>query len=355
MTSAIPESSPTAWQRTILLVIIAYEAAGALLGGVLLILAPDGTLMDMPAEMMHGVFRSFLIPGIILFGLGALNTIAFWVILKKNKSDWITAGLALGGLLIWFVVEIIILQELHWLHIMWGLPVLLGWVMAMPLMASRHSHEKARKFLLNCGIFSSLWYIVINIAVPFFYTGYSVVTFTVSELSAIGAPTRILWVLLCILYSLSFAAFGWGVYLSNKNHSRLRVVGILIIIYSMFGLYWPPMNMRGHEPELTDMLHIIWAAITNIFMWLFMGFGAAALNNRFRIFTIISIVMHIVFGLLTSLEAPNIATNEPTLLIGFWERINISIFMIWVIVFAVELLKNKSHLSSSSPATQNTT
>jgi hypothetical protein len=58
------------WQRIILLSVIVYEAAGCLLGGSLLIASPDGRYMDMPVEIMHGAFSDFLIPGLILFGLG---------------------------------------------------------------------------------------------------------------------------------------------------------------------------------------------------------------------------------------------------------------------------------------------
>lgn len=352
MPSANQETYPTVWQRVVLLIIIAYEAIGALLGGALLILAPDGSYMKMPVEMMHGFFQDFKIPGIILLGLGILNSFAFWGVLLKKRYDWILAGLGLGGLFIWFIVEIIVLQELHWLHIMWGIPVLLGWIMAIPVIASRFPNEKAELFLLKCGIVSSVWYTAINIIVPFFYSGYSAVTFTVSELSAIGSPTRIMWVLLCLFYSLTFAAFGWGVLISFRGQTYLRVVGVLILIFSIFGLYWPPMNMRGHEMEVTDILHITWAACTNIFMWLFMGYGAAALSRHFRIFTLVSIALHILFGILTSFESPHIISNEPTPLIGLWERINIGIFMIWVIVFAVELLKSKTYLRHSP--TQNT-
>ena len=95
--------------------------------------------------------------------------------------------------------------------------------------------------------------------------------------------------------------------------------------------------MRGQEPTLTDTLHITWAIVTNIFMWLFMIFGAAALSKGFRIYTIVSIALHIVFGILTTLEASNIPTNGPTPTIGIWERINIGIFMLWVVVFALAL------------------
>lgn len=329
------------WPRAILLVILGYEAVGAVFGGVMLIAATDGRLMQMPVEIMHGAFRDFLIPGVVLLGLGVLGVFSFFSVFRKSSNDWLMAGLSLGGFVIWFVVEIIILRELHWLHGMWGLPVLWGWVVFIPLIAERNPTTAIQNGLLICGLLSSLWYAVINIYVPTQYEGYIISTFTVSELSAIGAPTRILWVLLGLIYPLLFAAFGWGVLKAAGQSRHLRIVGGLIIAYCVLNFYWPPMHMRGAEFTLTDTMHIAWGVATNIFMWLFMGFGAAALNKRFRIYTVASIALHIVFGVLTVLEAPNIADNEPTPTIGIWERINIGIFMLWVIVFSLELLRRE--------------
>jgi hypothetical protein len=339
---ATPGVGRLRWPRVVLLIVLGYEAVGALLGGVMLIIAPDGRLMQMPTEIMHGVFWDFLIPGTILLGLGILSAFAFVSVVRKTSRDWFMAGLALGGFAIWFVVEIIILRELHWLHLMWGLPVLWGLLVLIPLIAMRHPAPSMQRGLLICGIASSLWYVFINIYVPTQYEGYSISTFVVSELSAIGAPTRVLWVLLGLLYPLLFAAFGWGVLRSTEESRHLRIVGGLIIAYCVINFYWPPMHMRGAEYSLTDTLHIVWGVVANIFMWLFMGFGAAALDKTFRIYTIISIALHVVFGALTVMEAPNITTNEPTPTIGIWERINIGIFMLWVIVFSVELLKREN-------------
>jgi hypothetical protein len=125
------------WQRITLLSVLGYETAGALSGGFLLVLAPDGRLMDMPVEIMHGFFKDFLTPGFMLIGLGILNAAAFITVLLKNRNGWILASLALGGLFIWFTVEIIILKEFHWLHAMWGLPVLVGIMVTIPLVISR--------------------------------------------------------------------------------------------------------------------------------------------------------------------------------------------------------------------------
>ncbi len=121
------------WQRIILLTVLAYEGLGGLLGGLLLVTSPDGRFMDMPVSILNGSFPDFFIPGLILSGMGLLTTISFVMVFRKNNYDWLSAGLALVGYTIWFTVEIAILKQLHWLHIMWGVPVLIGIWAALPL------------------------------------------------------------------------------------------------------------------------------------------------------------------------------------------------------------------------------
>src|SRR5213082_2883864 len=70
----------------------------------------------------------------------------------------------------------------------------------------------ARRSLLVCGIMSSLLYVAMNVFEAMQWEGYSSASQTVSELSAIGAPTRPLWVLLGIAYTLLVTGFGWGVW-----------------------------------------------------------------------------------------------------------------------------------------------
>jgi hypothetical protein len=202
-----------------------------------------------------------------------------------------------------------------------------------------------RKVLLACGILSSLWYVAINIYVPMLYDGYSFASLTVSELSAIGAPTRIVWALLATAYPLFFCAFGWGVLQSAAGNRSLHVVGILIIAYSILNFYWPPMHQRGAEQTLTDVLHIVWASVTVFLMITMMALGSRPLGVGFRIYSIASVILLVVFGVLTALEAPNIPSNGATPLIGVWERINIGIFMLWVIVLAFVLVRKAGIVS----------
>lgn len=203
----------------------------------------------------------------------------------------------------------------------------------------KQGNETIRKILLYSGAVSSLYYVAINIIVPMHFPGYNVVSQTVSELSAINAPTRPLWVLLATFYSLFVIAFGWGVLLSSGSNKILRIVAVLLLIYGVSGFFWPPMHLRGNEFSITDAMHIIFGIVSVVLMMLMVSFGAAAFGKRFRLYSIVTLVAFIAFGTMTGLEAPNIAANLPTPRIGIWERINIGVFMLWVIVFTVILLR----------------
>ena len=213
------------------------------------------------------------------------------------------------------------------------------------IQAKKHQLEASflKKLLLISGILSIMWYVVVNIIVPFYYPGYNIASQTVSELSAIDAPSRSLWIILCIPFSLLVAAFGFGVWLSTNNNKKLLVAAAVIIFDAIFGFFWPPMHQRqlisAGGGTLTDDLHLAWTFIHLVFVLLMIGFGAAALDKRFRIYSIATVIVFIVFGTLTALESPGIEAGTSTPHIGIWERINMGAYMLWVVVFAIVLLR----------------
>jgi hypothetical protein len=209
----------------------------------------------------------------------------------------------------------------------------------LTIRGKRAVDDTLRKVLLVCGIFSSVLYIFMNIIGSMYFEGYSSVSQTVSELSAIGAPSRALWIPLCILYSLLMAAFGWGVRQSAFRNRPLLIAGTLFIVHGIIGLYWPPMHLRGMVFSLTDAMHIVYAIVTVLLMMFAIGFGAAAFGKYFRLYSIATLVIFLVFGTLTGMDGPRIAANQPTPWVGVWERINIGAFLLWVIVLATMLLR----------------
>lgn len=201
--------------------------------------------------------------------------------------------------------------------------------------------EAWRKTLLGCGIASSLLYAAMIWAIR--YEGYNLISQVPSELTAIGAPTQRLWAVLGSIYTLLIAAFGWGVWRSAGPSLAVRIMGGLILAYASLGLLWPFAGMHQREVlaagggTLSDTFHVVLGGVTVFLMFLAIGFGAAAFGKRFRLYSIASIVVLLAFGALTFLEAPGVQANLPTPWIGLWERINITVFLLWVVVLATVL------------------
>ena len=201
-----------------------------------------------------------------------------------------------------------------------------------------------RKALIYCGILGAAVQVMANVLAPLASLGYVTASQTVSELSAIGAPTRGLWLSMMLPYSILIAGFSIGVWLSANGSRALRIAAICGFLAVIIGAFWPPMHQRGAEFTLTDTLHIAWTAIVVPLMMLQIGFAAAAFGRAFRVYSVLTIAAMIGFGVLTAIDAPNIASNGPTPLIGVWERIGIAAQIVWLPVFAIKLLnRNTTH------------
>ena len=111
---------------------------GAAISGGLLILAPDGHLMQMPLAMLSNTpFSAFLLPGILLFTFVGIYPLAVayslfagpgwsWPDLVNpfKTMDWVWAASLAAGVIviIWICVQMIMLGTVHFLHVLY-----LGW------------------------------------------------------------------------------------------------------------------------------------------------------------------------------------------------------------------------------------
>lgn len=202
-----------------------------------------------------------------------------------------------------------------------------------------------RKTLLVCGILSSVLYAAMTVLIARRWEAYSSASQTISELSAVEAPTRSAWLLPAAIYTLLVTAFGCGIWMSAGRNRALKRAGGLIVAYGALGFVWPlaPMHLRetlaAGGSTASDTAHLVLAGVVVPLMLLAMGFGAAALGRSFRRYSIVSLVVLLLFGVLTALDAPRVAANLPTPWAGVWERINVGVFLLWVAVLAGVLLR----------------
>jgi hydrogenase/urease accessory protein HupE len=77
-----------------------------------------------------------------------------------------------------------------------------------------------------------------------------------------------------------------------------------------------------------------------------MGFGATLPGKRFQWYTYGTMATLVVFGLLTSVQIPQLEANQPTPWMGITERINIYALMLWVAVLALGLLRAQGAAAS---------
>ncbi len=215
--------------------------------------------------------------------------------------------------------------------------------------------SRARQLLLACGVLSSLLYLATDILGGLRYEGYSFTSQAVSELMAIGSPSERFVDPLFIAGSVLTVAFGIAVFLEGAGRRTLRVTGALLIAYAVVGFTGPTlfeMHQRGTGSLDTDLPHIAVTSVIVSLLLLALGFGAFALGRRFRVYSLGTLALIVVFGTLTVPYAARLAAGEPTPGFGIIERIHIYGWLAWVAVLAIALMRRApSRAASRTTAT----
>ena len=203
--------------------------------------------------------------------------------------------------------------------------------------------EKLVKILLFCGILSSVLYVAATILGAMRWESYSSATQTVSELIAVNAPSAPLVVPLFVTYSVMMFAFASGVWRSSGQKRVMRIVACFIAGKEVLGLaatLFAPMHMRGYETTLSDTMHALLTGV-GVFLCMFpaIGLGATAFGKQFRLYSFGTMLIFIVFGIISFLDGPQLAADLPTPWLGVWERVNIFGYLLWIMVLSITLLK----------------
>ncbi|OGO34104.1 MAG: hypothetical protein A2W35_14255 [Chloroflexi bacterium RBG_16_57_11] len=117
---------------------------GALAGGAALVMASDGSILQMPlSSLEHSPFPNYLIPGVILFILlGVYPLVVAYSLwqqpawrwpealnpIKDKHWSWV-ASLSVGVILvIWITVQVLLIRSIASLHVLY---FIWGWVLIL--------------------------------------------------------------------------------------------------------------------------------------------------------------------------------------------------------------------------------
>lgn len=203
--------------------------------------------------------------------------------------------------------------------------------------------------LLVGGILSPLLYGVADGLAGTLFEGYSFRDQTISELGAIGAPTRTLFSAFLLLVYILFTAFGVGIRRSASGRPRLRVAGALLVAFGILALtvgQVSAMRPRGAEQGLSGALHLIEGAVAMVLLLAAMGLAAVDLGRKFLIYTIVTVAVMLSFGGWSAMEIPRVEAGLATPWVGVKERIYWYSYQLWFAVLAMTLLRERNVASN---------
>jgi len=205
--------------------------------------------------------------------------------------------------------------------------------------------DRLTKGLLACGVLYGVTYVAGNDLIAAAMTrGYTRMDQAVSELSAVGAAARPFLIGMNAIWMPAMVAFGVGVWRAARGNHWLRVAGALLMAFGVTSLMWLPFPMTARQDVVAgaamatnDIGHIGMTALTGVFVLAEIGSSAAGLGRGFRVYCAATVAVILLFGALTGTQAPHVAQRLPTPLMGFYERVNIGAWLLWMAVLAAVL------------------
>jgi hypothetical protein len=214
-------------------------------------------------------------------------------------------------------------------------------------------HPTVLQMLLALGVVAPIYYAVVNEVVGALrYPGYDPIARPVSELTATYAPTRPILVPLLVIFDLLIIPFWIAVWRAAPANRALRLTSGLMLAFRALALLAFPFPMVADEVLGANTIHtVIWGVLTPLLMLAGIGASAAAFGKRFRVYAILTLVVLVAFSGLAGVQAAQVTAGEPVRWFGITERALIGIWLQWVAVLAIVLLRTQESGPNIASAT----
>jgi hypothetical protein len=198
-----------------------------------------------------------------------------------------------------------------------------------------------RKLLLVSGFLASLLAVSTDVLAVLLWQGYSFTSQSISELSAIGAPTRSFVLVLNLVYAALLVAFGLCVWVRGRKRVMYIMAGLLLgnVAVSIVVVTFFPM----HLGESLSAIHLGLMAVNVILLqMLTIVFGTVAFRNWFRYYSIGTLLAFLVLTFFGIFLAPQIISGPPQS--GLQERVMGYGYLLWQALFSLVLLRMESEV-----------
>lgn len=119
----------------ILFILHAFVGIGGMAGGLAAILNPQSPMGITVDALKYSPFSSFLVPGILLFGvIGLGNVLCAAILLLKSRFKGYTSSVTGWALVIWIIVQCIMLRAVNYLHVIFFVIGLVQAVLSMSIL-----------------------------------------------------------------------------------------------------------------------------------------------------------------------------------------------------------------------------
>ena len=123
--------------KKLLLVIVAFVAVTAIPCGMMMMIKPDGSLLQLDMQLIrYSMFPNYFVPGFALtFFAGGINLVAAIRLFRNRKTalNWVITG---GLMIVAFeVVQILVIQTYSWLQTVY---LLCGFFMILIALQLKH-------------------------------------------------------------------------------------------------------------------------------------------------------------------------------------------------------------------------
>jgi hypothetical protein len=193
--------------------------------------------------------------------------------------------------------------------------------------------SQVQQALLYCGVFAPLLYVGVDRLAGHLARGYDFVSRSMSDLSAVDAPTRLLVVSVNVLSVALMIAFGIGVWRMAGHSALPRITASLVMGQALLGLVMVLFfATRAGERPAASSAGVIVGAVAIVMLVLAIGFGAAAFSGWFRFLSIGILAAYVILAAVRFAFPPADATVS---LVGVQERTMLYAFLGWVLALAV--------------------